>query len=191
MKPALIKAEDTDWVKAGDVIICTKWCDLVTESVPYLVLLEFRQSEPPELSNGLIIDVVDDNSSDKDGNDYSAYTVPFKVLRVAYKGRQTYLKKAYVSLEQKQEVIAKLQRLRPECNNCPHKLCSGWNKVGYITKELTSELQPLIDNGNIKVNVTHICFRANYLQVGFYFTLNISRTGQWSKKVFKAAKKAK
>ena len=63
--------------------------------------------------------------------------------------------------------------------------------MGYITKELTSELQPLIDNGNIKVNVTHICFRANYLQVGFYFTLNISRTGQWSKKVFKAAKKAK
>ena len=68
---------------------------MITESVPYLVLLEFRQSEPPELSNGLIIDVADDNSSDKDSNDYSVYTVPFKVLRVAYKGRQTYLKKAY------------------------------------------------------------------------------------------------
>ena len=26
---------------------------------------------------------------------------------------------------------------------------SGWNKVGYIAKELTSELQPLIDNDNI------------------------------------------
>ena len=49
MKPAIIKAEDTDRVKAGNVIICTKWYDLVIESVPYLVLLEFRQSEPLEL----------------------------------------------------------------------------------------------------------------------------------------------
>ena len=51
MKPALIKAEDTDRVKAGNVIICSKWCDLVIESVPYLALWEFRQSGPLELSN--------------------------------------------------------------------------------------------------------------------------------------------
>ena len=59
-----------------------------------------------------------------------------------------------------------------------------------FSKELTSELQPLIDNGNIKVNVAHIRFRVNYLQVGYYLTINISRTGQWSKKV-KASKNAK
>ena len=67
---------------------------------------------------------------------------------------------------------------------------SGQNKLGWIAKELTSELQPLIDSGNIKVNVAHICFRVNYFQVGYYLTIDISRTGQWSKKV-KASKKAK
>ena len=50
---------------------------------------------------------------------------------------------------------------------------SGWNKLGYIAKELTSELQPLSDNGNIKVNAAHIHFRVNYLQVGYYLTINI------------------
>ena len=85
MKPALIKAEDTDRVKAGNVIICSKWCNLVIESVNYLVFWEFRQSEPLELSNGLITDVADDNnSSDEDSNDNSEYAVPFKVLGVAH-----------------------------------------------------------------------------------------------------------
>ena len=40
---------------------------------------------------------------------------------------------------------------------------SGWNKVGYIAKELTSELHPLIDNGNIKVNVAESELFASWL----------------------------
>ena len=144
--------------------------------------------------NGLITDVADDNnSSDEDSNEYP---VPFKVLGVAYKRRQTYPKKAYENLEQEQEVMAKLQQ-EPENDYDQNAIAvlinfgSGWNKVGYIAKELTSELQPLIDNGNIKVNVPQIRFRVNYLQVGYDLTINISRTGQWSKKVVMASKKAK
>ena len=38
---------------------------------------------------------------------------------------------------------------------------SGWTKVGYIAKELISELQTLVDSGNIKVHVAHIRFRVN------------------------------
>ena len=87
-----------------------------------------------------------------------------------YKGRQTYLKKHETS-EQEQEVMEKLQQ-EPENGYDQNAIAvlinsgSGWNKVGYIAKELTSELQPLVDNGNIKVNVAHIRFRVNYLQVG-------------------------
>ena len=61
----------------------------------------------------------------------------------------SYLKKAHETLEQKE----------PENNYDQNTLSvlinfgSGWNKVGYIAKDLTSELQPLIHNGNIKVNV--------------------------------------
>ena len=59
---------------------------MVIESVSYLVLCEFRQSEPQKLNNGLVTDVADDhNSSDEDRNDNSEYTVcSFKVFGVAY-----------------------------------------------------------------------------------------------------------
>ena len=56
---------------------------MVIESVPYLVLWEFRQSESLKFSNGLMAHVADDHSSsDEDSNDNSEYTVPFKVLGV-------------------------------------------------------------------------------------------------------------
>ena len=196
-KPALLKAEDKERVNPGDKIICTKWCDLAIDNISYLVLWEFRQSEAQELRDNLMYDAGNaDNSSDEDTSDDAEYTVPFKVLGVAYKGRQTHLKKAYESLEEEKEVMAKLQ---PEPDNDYDQNAiavlinfgSGWNKVGYIAKELTRELHPLIDNDSIKVNVAHILFRVNYLQVGYYITLNISKKGPWSNKVVKASKKAK
>ena len=65
----------------------------------------------------------------------------------------------------------------------------GWNKVGYIAKELTSDIHPIIERNNIKVTVARIRFRVNYLLVGFYITLNITKKGPWSSKVVKASRK--
>lgn len=195
-KPALLKVEDKDRLNPGNKVICTKWCDLAIENVQFLILWEFRQSEPPEQRGSTMSDAGDaDPSSDEDATDATEYTVPFKVLGVAYKNRQTHLKKAYECLEEEQEVVAKLQ---PEPDNehdenaiAVHiNIGSDWNKVGYIARELTRELHPLIENSNIKVNVARIRFRVNYLLVGYYITLNISKKGPWSKKVVKASKKA-
>ena len=42
------------------------------------------------------------------------------------------------------------------------------------TPELTSDLHPFLERNNLKTTVTHICFRVNYLQVGYLLTLNIT-----------------
>lgn len=63
-----------------------------------------------------------------------------------------------------------------------------WYTVGYIAKELTNEIHPLLETANIKVAISHIRFRVTYLLIGFYLTLNITREGQWSPRVISASK---
>jgi len=63
-------------------------------------------------------------------------------------------------------VMAKLQQ-EPENDYDQNAIAvlinfsSGRNKVGYIAQESTSELRPIVENGNIKVNVEHFRFRVN------------------------------
>ena len=91
-------------------------------------------------------------------------------------------------------VQAKLQQ-EPDNDYDQHAIAvfinyhSGWEKVGYIAKELTSDLHPFLERNNLKTTVAHIRFRVNYLQVGYLLTLNITKQGPWSKNVVKAPKK--
>lgn len=190
--PVLIRTEDSRRVKTGDEIVCSKSCYIKIENSNYLVLWEFGLSETVML-NATAEDrdcLIEEESHCSD----IEHTVPFKVLGVAYKGRQISLKKAYESLEEDKPVQAKLQ---PEPDNDYDQQAiavyinyqSGWEKVGYIATELTSELHPLLERNNLKITVAHIRFRVNYLQVGFYLTLKITKQGPWSKKVVKAFKR--
>ena len=164
--PVLIRTEDSGRVKPGDEILCSKSCYIEIENSMYLVLWEFRLSET---DTDYPIEE-DSHCSDTE------HTVPFKVLGVAYKGRQISLKKAYESLEEDKPVQAKLQ---PEPDNEYDQQViavyisyhSGWEKVGYIATELTSDLHPLLQRNNLKITVARIRFRVNYLQVGYYLTL--------------------
>jgi len=96
-------------------------------------------------------------------------------------------------LREDKPVQAKLQP-EPDNNYDQHEIAvftnyhSGWEKVGYIGKELTSDLYPFLERNNLKITVAHIRFRLNYLQVGYLLTSNIIQ-GPWSKKVIKASKK--
>ena len=65
------------------------------ENITYLVIWEFRQSEPVELEDHSIANA-DDSDDSNEENDCSEieHTVPFKVLGAAYKGRQIILKNA-------------------------------------------------------------------------------------------------
>ena len=65
-----------------------------------------------------------------------------------------------------------------------------WSKIGYIAKELTKFLHPLLKHGFItNVSLKHIKFRASYLKVGSYATIQITRKGQWENAVLKASKR--
>jgi hypothetical protein len=60
--------------------------------------------------------------------------------------------------------------------------------VGYIPQELTCFIHPLLQAGNMEVSVRNIRFRTNYLRVGFYLTINITKTGLWDNAVVAASK---
>ncbi|CAH3121948.1 unnamed protein product [Porites lobata] len=182
--PALFQADDSGRTKCGDEIIAQKWCNIVVENITYLVIWEFRRSEPVEPEDHSIVNADDsDDSNEENDSSEIEHTVPFKVLGTAYKGRQIILKNAYECLENnKKDVQAQLQP-EPENDYDQNAIAvlincgSGWNKVGYIAKELTSDIHPIIERNNIKVTVARIRFRVNYLLVGFYVTLNITKKG--------------
>jgi len=87
----LIRTEDSGHVKTGDETVCSKSCYIEMENSMYLVLWEFRLSETvmlnttPEGTHYLIEE--ESHCSDIE------HTVPFKVLGVAYKGRQISVKR--------------------------------------------------------------------------------------------------
>ena len=67
---------------------------------------------------------------------------------------------------------------------------TGWVKVGYIAKELTRFIHPLIAEEKIvRVDVKHIKFYIVYMRVGYYITITISRKGQWEQQVVMASKR--
>ena len=105
--PALFKADDNGRTKSGDEIISQKWCNIVIENITYLVIWEFRRSEPVELEDHSIASA-DDSDDSNEENDCS------EIERAAYKGRQIILKNAYECLENNKDVQAQLQ---PEPEN--------------------------------------------------------------------------
>lgn len=69
---------------------------------------------------------------------------------------------------------------------------SDWVKIGYIARELTRYIHPLLANGNIvSVDVKHIKFCIVYMRVGYYITINITKKGQWEEQVVRASLKVK
>ncbi|CAH3176385.1 unnamed protein product [Porites lobata] len=98
--PALFQADDSGRTKCGDEIIAQKWCNIVVENITYLVIWEFRRSEPVEPEDHSIVNADDsDDSNEENDSSEIEHTVPFKVLGTAYKGRQIILKNAYECLE--------------------------------------------------------------------------------------------
>lgn len=79
-------------------------------------------------------------------------------------------------------------RLRPEHTNEKDRNAiaidmnygTGWNCFGYIARELTEYIHPLINNRKIlSVPVEHIIPRLYWAKIGYYPLINITRKGQW------------
>ena len=122
------------------------------------------------------------------------HTLPFKVLGVAHNiDRQYHLKMAHNEMATRPINV----KIEPDANNQHDENAiavfidyhSGWKLVGFIPKELTKYIHPLILNGNIKkLSVSAIRYRVTYSIVGYYMTLNIRRKGTWERTVLKASR---
>ena len=64
--------------------------------------------------------------------------------------------------------------------------------MGYIAKELTKFLHPLIALKKITdVEIKHIKFRTAFKNIGYYITIIITRKGPWGTKVIAASAKVR
>lgn len=190
---AVFKAEDAVWLGPGVKIICPKWCYISIEHIRYLVVWEFTKVSATASCQSSE-DASDITCSDEEASgDDREHTLPFKVLGVTFKHRQMHLEAASKKLENGEEVRVDIQP-EPDNDHDSNAIAvllnygSGWHTVGYIAKELTNEIHPLLKKSNIKVAISHIRFRLSYLLIGYYLTLNITRKGQWSPKVISASK---
>jgi hypothetical protein len=61
-------------------------------------------------------------------------------------------------------------------------------KVGYIAKELTKYVHPVLNDPTLDVEVSKIRFCATHCMIGFYLTVDITKKGLWDKAVIRTSK---
>ena len=68
----------------------------------------------------------------------------------------------------------------------------GKERVGYIARELTKFIHPLLCSDSIiNVSIGEIKFQTLWLRIGFYMSVLITRQGEWERSVVNAARKVK
>lgn len=61
--------------------------------------------------------------------------------------------------------------------------------IGYIAKELTRYIHPLLANNSIiSVSLEEVKFRVTWAKTGYYAKLSITRKGQWPGPVIRASR---
>lgn len=68
---------------------------------------------------------------------------------------------------------------------------ADYEKVGYIATEMTQFVHPVLKDPSFQVSVKSIWFFTVFLMIGFYFTINITKSGPWDKTVVAACSKVK
>ena len=133
----------------------------------------------------------------KDNPNLQKHTLPFKVLGTCFsKERHVCLEKAYDYIENNRYVYADLIHESTNIHD-PKAIAvlistdNDFEKVGYLPRELTEFVHPLLSSGDIEVDVKRIFFKMTYLRVGFYMTINITKTGPWDDVVLQASKNVK
>jgi hypothetical protein len=116
------------------------------------------------------------------------HNLPFKCIGAAHeKPRQEYLERAEEMMRKGENVSIKL---RPEPQNQYDRDAigididygCGWFHIGYIVRELTKYLHPLMKTNNIiSVSLEHIKFRVHFAKIGFYPKVLITRKGAWER----------
>lgn len=187
---------------------CTSHCQIEVEGNNYTVLWKLNQTEvaavnlpsvPPSAT-------ADDPSSDDDDEEslpdgsavVTIHCLPSKVMGTCYSEQyQSALVEAYEYLyEHNRPVFAKLET-EPENAYDRNAIAvfimssSEYEKVGYLARELTQFVHPLLNDPSLGVSGEKIRFSATFLMIGYYLTIDITRRGLWEKPVIKASRKVK
>ena len=126
----------------------------------------------------------------------TTHCLPFKVLGTCYSSdRQRALQEALQYLEEyNRPVFAKLEAEPENAADqnaiAVYVMSSGdYEKVGYIAKELTQHVHPVLSDPSLNVEVKKIRFCTIYRMIGFYLTIEITKKGLWDNAVVSASKK--
>ena len=172
---------------------CSSHCTIRVENEDLVVLWTLS----PLKNTIQSVAIVQVRNVGEETDDYSGeHTLPFKVMGTCYwTSRQDALEEAYTYLhEYNRHVFAKLVE-EPENVNDSNAIAvylmasDNYNKVGYIARELTSHLNPIMKS--LDVSVKHIRFSTTFSTKGYYLTLEITKHGMWHNDVVVASKKVK
>ena len=111
--------------------------------------------------------------------------------------RQRVLEEAYELLYKHNRPVFVEIDADPDNENDPQAIAvtlnyghdNNYHTVGYIAKELTKYLHPVLTT--LKVNVNKIKFCTTFLHIGFYITIDITKIGAWEDEVVRASKYVK
>ena len=106
------------------------------------------------------------------------------VLEKGYLNLHDYNRNVYAKLEKEPDNITDSEAIAVyiSVDGCGEE----FQKVGYIAKELTQYLTPILKKMN--VSVRNIRFCTTYYRMGYYLTLDITKDGLWHESVIKASK---
>ena len=127
------------------------------------------------------------------------HTLPFKVIGVAHsKKHQDHMELAFKKLYNDRYPVTAHIMPEPDNERDSEAICvkldygEGQHCVGYIARELTKYLHPLMKNNKIiKTKVGKIKYMTNWYRFGFYMSLLITRNGEWEHFVQNAARQVK
>lgn len=174
---------------------CTSHCEIEIKSEKYTVLWKLVPCNSPPMDGDC--QSKDDLRFDQPPDD-TLHCLPFKVLGTCYKAnRQTALEEAFMYLEEyNRPIFAKLEA-EPDNVNDKHAIAvyvmssSDYEKVGYLPRELTQYVHPVLQCPSLNVSINNIRFSTTFRMIGFYLTLDITKRGLWAKEVIKASQKVK
>jgi hypothetical protein len=179
---------------------CTKHCIIkLPDEQLYTVLWQIKPKRNARnvsiTSNGNAEGNTTPVQSLKDNPGTQKQTLPFKVLGTCFsKERQCILEEALDHIENNRYLDVDLVHESTNVHD-PKAIAvlistgNDFEKVGYLPRELTEFVHPLLNSGDIEVEVKRIFFKMTYLRVGFYMTINITKTGVWDDVVLRASKK--
>ena len=198
-------------------IVCWRSCGIDIDNKSYVVLWKWKMQEEllsdcedmeeseSEMSYISETDMSSDGSEDhtisqnaEDVLDVT-HTLPFKVLGVAHcKKYQDHLEKACDKISEDNNSVTAYIVPEPDNEKDAEAICvmidygEGKQRVGYIAKELTKFIHPLLCSNSItNVAVGKIKFQTMWLRMGFYMSVLITRKGKWEPCVVNAARKVK